>query len=95
MGLVPLFVPWNPRTRIDEPPSPTGDSYDSSGILKFQSAIEEMHPGIFIHSVYVDPDTKKDMHATMVRSEHTGLFSSTTFSGGLTLTPYGLVRKRR
>ena len=41
-----------------------------TGILKFQSAIEEMHPGIFIHSVYVDEDSKKDMHATFVRSEY-------------------------
>ena len=46
---------------------PLGDAYDSSGILKVQSAIEEMHPGIFIHSVYVDSDSKKDMHATFVR----------------------------
>jgi len=43
-----------------------GDSYNSSGILEFQSAIEEMHPGIFIHSIYVDPDSKKDMQATFV-----------------------------
>ncbi|KAH9988458.1 palmitoyl-protein thioesterase, partial [Russula compacta] len=27
-----------------------GDSYDSSGILSFQSSIEKIHPGIFIHS---------------------------------------------
>ena len=70
MGLVRLLCSWNPGACIDEPP-PTGDSYDSSGILKFQSAIEEMHRGIFIHSVYVDPDSKKDLHATFVRSEFT------------------------
>ena len=63
------------------PFSPTGDSYNSSGMLKIQSAIEDIHPGIFIHSVYVDPDSKKDMHATMVRSEYTWLFSSMTFVG--------------
>ena len=40
-------------------------------MLKFQSAIEDIHPGIFIHSVYVDPDTKKDRQATFVRSEYT------------------------
>jgi palmitoyl-protein thioesterase len=28
-----------------------------------------MHPGIFIHSVYVDPDSKEDKRATFVRSE--------------------------
>ena len=55
--------------RVDEPPSTTGDSYNSSGILEFQSAIEEMHRGIYIHSVYVDPDSKKDLQATFVRSE--------------------------
>ncbi|KAI9463364.1 alpha/beta-hydrolase [Russula earlei] len=41
-----------------------GDSYDSPGILKFQSSIEEMYPGIFIHSVYIDPDSKEDRRAT-------------------------------
>jgi hypothetical protein len=48
---------------------PTGDSYDSSGLLKFQSVIGEMHPGIFIHSVYIDSDSKEDKRATFVRSE--------------------------
>jgi palmitoyl-protein thioesterase len=28
-----------------------------------------MHPGIFIHSVYIDPDSKEDRRATFVRSE--------------------------
>lgn len=64
---------------MDETPPPlTGDSYDSPGILKFRSAIEEMHHGIFIHSVYVDPDSKKDVQATFVRSDYTQLFSSMT-----------------
>ncbi len=49
--------------------TPTGDSYDSSGILKIKSHVEEMHPGIFIHSVYIDPDSKEDQRATYVRSE--------------------------
>ena len=65
--------------RVMMSPAPTGDSYDSSGLLKFQSAIEEMHRGIFIHSVYVDPDSKKDQHATLVRSEYTQSSSSMTF----------------
>jgi hypothetical protein len=67
-------VPWNTGARIDEadePPSPTDDSYDSPSILKFRSAIKEMHCGIFIHSVYVDPDSKNDLLATFVRSEYT------------------------
>ena len=48
---------------------PLGDTYDSPGILKLQSYIEEMHPGISIHSVYIDPDPKEDKRATFVRSE--------------------------
>ena len=65
--------------RIDEPPSTPGDSYNSSGIIKLQSAIEEMHPGIYIHSVYVDPDSKKDLQATFVCSDV--MFSSMAFVG--------------
>ncbi|KAH9956956.1 alpha/beta-hydrolase [Lactifluus volemus] len=42
-----------------------GDQYDAPGILKFQSHIEEMYPGIFIHSVYIDPDSKADQRATV------------------------------
>jgi hypothetical protein len=49
--------------------TPTGDSYDSSGIVKFQSYVEEMYPGIFIHSVNIDPNSKKDRRATFVRSQ--------------------------
>ncbi|KAI0250109.1 alpha/beta-hydrolase [Lactifluus subvellereus] len=41
-----------------------GDSYNGSGILKFQSRVEEMHPGIFTHSVYINPDPKEDQRAT-------------------------------
>ena len=37
----------------------------------FRSAIEEMHRRIFILSVYVDPDSKKDLRATFVRFENT------------------------
>jgi palmitoyl-protein thioesterase len=33
-------------------------------MVKFQSLIAEMHPGIFIHPVYVDPDAKEDQRAT-------------------------------
>jgi len=28
-----------------------------------------MHPGIFIHSIYIFPDSKADRRATFVRSE--------------------------
>jgi len=66
------------RMLMGQPIHSTGDSYDSPGILKFQSAVEEIHPGIYIHSIYVDPDSKSDQQATIVRSE---FFSSTTFVG--------------
>jgi len=68
MGLVRLLYSLECGACIDE--TSTGDSYDSPGILKFRSAIEEMHRGIFIHSVYVDPDSKKDTQATFVRFEY-------------------------
>src|SRR5579863_714600 len=70
MGLVRLFRSLQSfvSPRADES-TPLGDTYDSPGILKFQSYIEEMHPGIFIHSVYIDPDSKEDKRATFVSSE--------------------------
>lgn len=80
--------------RVMMSPSLTGDSYDSSGLLEFQSAIKGMHRGIFIHSVYVDPDSKKDRHATLVRSEYPQSSSSMTFVGLHSLS-YAPVRERR
>ena len=62
-------VPFNRSFRVPTIQRPLGDSYDSPGILEFQSYIEEMHPGIFIHSVYIDPDSKEDKRATFVSSE--------------------------
>ncbi len=53
------------------PSRPKGDSYASSGMMQFQSLVAKMHPGIFIHSVYIDPDAKEDQRATFVRSLHT------------------------
>ncbi|CDO74265.1 hypothetical protein BN946_scf184643.g5 [Trametes cinnabarina] len=40
-----------------------GDSYASPGMLKLMDLIKEMHPGIFIHSVYQDEDLKEDERA--------------------------------
>ena len=62
-----LYSLQSPLHAADEPPK--GDTYDSSGLVKFQSAIEKIHPGIFIHSVYVDPDPKEDKRATFVRPQ--------------------------
>ena len=62
-------APFNRSFRVPMNQRPLGDTYDSPGILKLQSYIEEMHPGIFIHSVYIDPDSKEDKRATFVSSE--------------------------
>jgi len=40
-----------------------GDSYASPGMVEFGEQIAEMHPGIFIHSVYVDEDQEQDRRA--------------------------------
>ncbi|KAF5389369.1 hypothetical protein D9757_004374 [Collybiopsis confluens] len=40
-----------------------GDSYSSPGMLQFTAMIKDVHPSIFIHSVYIDPDDSKDRQA--------------------------------
>ncbi|KAI0267048.1 alpha/beta-hydrolase [Gloeopeniophorella convolvens] len=40
-----------------------GDSYASSGMQQVQSRIVDVHPKIFIHNVYIDPDVKEDERA--------------------------------
>ncbi|PCH43918.1 palmitoyl-protein thioesterase [Wolfiporia cocos MD-104 SS10] len=41
-----------------------GDSYGSPGILEFVSMVKDMHPGIFVHSVYLDKNLEEDQRAT-------------------------------
>ncbi|KAG2074543.1 palmitoyl-protein thioesterase [Suillus decipiens] len=41
-----------------------GDSYASPGLDHFQSEIKEMHPGIFIHSIFIDEDPNLDQRAS-------------------------------
>lgn len=48
-----------------------GDSYASPGMLQFISLIKEMHPGIFIHSVYLNESLKEDERAGFVRAFRT------------------------
>ncbi len=43
-----------------------GDSYASKGMENFMARIEDIYPGIFIHSIYVDQDLGKDREATFV-----------------------------
>ncbi|KAI0371106.1 alpha/beta-hydrolase [Pilatotrama ljubarskyi] len=40
-----------------------GDSYASPGMLNFISLVKEMHPGIFVHSVYLDENLEEDERA--------------------------------
>ncbi|KAF9484503.1 palmitoyl-protein thioesterase [Pholiota conissans] len=40
-----------------------GDSHSSPGMLEFASRIKELHPGIFVHSVFIDQDLSKDRQA--------------------------------
>jgi hypothetical protein len=45
----------------------TGDSHLSPGMQEFASKIRDIHPGIFIHSVFIDEDLDKDRQAGFVR----------------------------
>ena len=47
--------------------SGAGDAYAAKGILEFASRIKEIHPGITIHSVYIDEDLERDRRAGFVR----------------------------
>ncbi|KAJ7497100.1 palmitoyl-protein thioesterase [Mycena latifolia] len=40
-----------------------GDSATSPGMLRFADEIKTVHPGIFIHSVYIDEDLDEDRRA--------------------------------
>lgn len=43
-----------------------GDNYASSGIVQFEHEVKSMHPGIFVHSVYIDRDANEDKRASFV-----------------------------
>ncbi|KAJ4000048.1 palmitoyl-protein thioesterase [Lentinula boryana] len=40
-----------------------GDSYASPGMLEFVSMIKNVHPGIFVHSVFIEVELDKDRQA--------------------------------
>ncbi|EJF58190.1 alpha/beta-hydrolase [Dichomitus squalens] len=40
-----------------------GDSYASAGMLEFMQLIKDIHPGIFIHSVWLNEDLEQDQKA--------------------------------
>lgn len=45
-----------------------GDSHSSPGMLEFISKVKEVHPGIFIHSIYIEEDLSEDQRAGTVRT---------------------------
>lgn len=47
-----------------------GDTYSSPGMVRFENEVKEMHPGIFVHSIFIDEDPKADQRAGFV-SIHT------------------------
>ncbi|KAA1472797.1 alpha/beta-hydrolase [Dentipellis sp. KUC8613] len=40
-----------------------GDSHSSAGMVQFQDKIKEIHPGIFVHSVYIEEASEADQRA--------------------------------
>lgn len=45
-----------------------GDSHSSAVMLEFASMIKGIHPGIFVHSIYIDEDLSADQKAGFVRA---------------------------
>lgn len=44
-----------------------GDSHASRAMVEFGELIAKVHPGIFIHSVYIEEDQEQDRRASFVR----------------------------
>lgn len=64
-----------------------GDTYASSGMVQFESEVKKMHPGIFVHSVYIDQDEKADQRAGFVSVVFTKetLFTKGSTSMGMSI----------
>ena len=45
-----------------------GDSYKSVGMLEFADLIRGVHPGIYVHNIWVNEDMEKDQKAGFVSS---------------------------
>ncbi|KAK9313547.1 Alpha/Beta hydrolase protein [Lipomyces starkeyi] len=43
-----------------------GDSYDSDGMQRVAALIHEMHPGIFVHSVYLNRESSQDSKESLL-----------------------------
>ena len=71
--VAPALAYLRPPTAILNPPRPMvlwhglGDSHSSPGMLEFISKVKEIHPGIFVHSVYIEEDLSEDQKAGAVR----------------------------
>lgn len=48
-----------------------GDTYASPGMVEFENEVKKVHPGIFVHSVYIDQDEKADQRAAFVSDAFT------------------------
>jgi palmitoyl-protein thioesterase len=56
-----------PLDRLHWSNSTLGDSYNSTGMAEFQALVSQVHPGIFLHSVYIDENQDNDRKAGFVR----------------------------
>ncbi|KAK9367634.1 Alpha/Beta hydrolase protein [Lipomyces kononenkoae] len=43
-----------------------GDAYDSDGMQRITALIQEMHPGIFVHSVYLNSQSSEDSKQSLM-----------------------------
>ncbi|KAK9239404.1 Alpha/Beta hydrolase protein [Lipomyces kononenkoae] len=43
-----------------------GDAYDSDGMQRIAALIHEMHPGIFVHSVYLNSESSEDSKQSLM-----------------------------
>src|SRR6267154_5983079 len=57
-----------------------GDTYSSPGMVRFESEVKEMHPGIFIHSIFIDEDPQVDQRAAFVSTHTASLCVSDLYS---------------
>ena len=75
--LCAVFVEALPRQQVLVPPRPPqprplviwhgmGDTYCAPGILEFIDMIKQMHPGIFVHSIYINEKEDEDRKAGWV-----------------------------
>ncbi|KZV69353.1 alpha/beta-hydrolase [Peniophora sp. CONT] len=74
LALCAAVVEALPQQQVLVPPLPPqprplviwhgmGDSYSAPGMVEFMDEIRKIHPGIFIHSVFLDEDNSKDRQA--------------------------------